>query len=145
MAVLPAYAKDPLNPLQVALVAAIRGDAACMTALPGGVYDEPPERENREYLMLADALSVPDHTHDKFGREITQTFHIWSKSRGMKKAQDAMAAVNALLDHQNDALTVVGHRIVIIRNEFQQVLRDPDTEWRQGIMRFRIFTEQLED
>ncbi len=141
----PAYPpEDPLNKLQVALVTAIKGDAASMALLPGGVWDEIPEKETRDYLMLADVLKLPDHTHDKWGWEITQTLHVWTKARGMKRAQAILAAVTALLDHRNDALVVPGHRIVIIRNEFQQVIRDADPDWRQGLVRFRIHTEQLE-
>jgi len=140
----PAYPEhDPLNPLQAAFVTAMRADTTLMGLLPGGVNDEVREPETRDYLVLADALSLPDHTHDKYGREITQTFHIWTKSRGMKRAQTVMDRVNQLFDHRGGALSVSGHKVVLIRNEFQQVLRDPDPEWRQGLMRFRIHTEQL--
>lgn len=140
----PGYAPaDPLNPLQAALVAKFKADTDLMGKLPGGVHDEVPESTVGNYLMLADALSLPDHTHDTWGREITQTFHIWAKSRGMKRVQAVMDRVNALLDHRPADLTVSGHRVVIVRNEFQQVLRDADPEWRQGLMRFRIHTEQL--
>lgn len=143
----PGYpAEDPLNKLQAGLINALRGDAAVAGSLPGGIWDEVPENAAKvgDYLMLADAVSLPDHTHDKWGREITQTFHIFTKSRGMKRAQTVLAAITALLDHQNDAVVVPGHRIVIIRNEFEQVIRDPDAEWRQGLVRYRINTEQLE-
>ena len=134
---------DPLNALQEAFFTAARADAALMALLPGGVHDEPPEREQRDYLVLGDHLSLPDHTHDKFGREITQTFHVWTKSRGTKRGGAIAARWNALFDHQNGALTVPGHRIVIVRNEFQQALRDPDPQWRQTLIRYRINTEQL--
>jgi hypothetical protein len=141
----PSYpAENPLNKLQAALVVALKGSPSVMAVLPGGVHDEPPEGVEADYLVLADALSLPDHSHDKWGREITQTFHIWTKARGMKRAQAVMNAVTGLLDHQNNALTLAGHRIVIIRNEFEQVLRDSDPEWRQGLIRFRIHTVQLE-
>jgi uncharacterized protein DUF3168 len=134
---------DPLNAVQAAFFAAARADSALMALLPGGVYDEAPESENRDYLMLGDHLSLPDHTHDKYGREITQTFHIWTKARGTKRGAAIAHRWNALFDHQNGSLSVPGHRIVLIRNEFQQALRDPDPEWRQTLMRFRINTEQL--
>lgn len=141
----PTYPQEnPLNKLQAGLVAALKGDAGVMGKLPGGVWDEPPEKTTADYLVLADALSLPDNTHDTWGREITQTFHIWTKARGMKRAQDIINEVSRLLDHRNDAVTVPGHRIVIIRDEFEQVLRDADQEWRQGIIRFRINTVQLE-
>lgn len=134
---------DPLNAVQAAFYAAAKGDPVLMSLLPGGVWDEPPEREERDYLVLGDHLSLPDNTHDKFGREITQTWHVWTKSRGTKRGGDIAARWNLLFDHQNAAITVPGHKIVIVRNEFQQALRDPDPQWRQTLIRYRINTEQL--
>lgn len=134
---------DPLNAVQEAFFTTARADTLLMSLLPGGVWDEPPERETRDYLVLGDHLSLPDNSHDKFGREITQTFHVWTKSRGTKRGGAIAARWNALFDHQKGALTVPGHRIVIVRNEFQQALRDPDPQWRQTLIRYRINTEQL--
>lgn len=134
---------DPLNKVQAAFFVAARADAALMALLPGGVWDEAPERETRDYLVLGDHLSLPDNTHDKFGREITQTFHVWTKSRGTQRGGAIAARWNALFDHQKDSIVVAGHKIVIIRNEFQQALRDPDPQWRQTLIRYRINTVQL--
>lgn len=134
---------DPLNAVQKAFFDAASADTILMGLLPGGLYDEPPESEVRDYLVLGDHLSLPDNTHDKFGREITQTFHIWTRSRGTKRGGAIAARWNALFDHQKQALTVPGHKIVIVRNEFQQALRDPDPQWRQTLIRYRINTEQL--
>lgn len=134
---------DPLNAVQAAFFTAARLNGTLMAVLPGGVHDEVPESEQRDYLVLGDHLSLPDNSHDKFGREITQTFHIWTKSRGTKRGGEIARRWNAVFDHQRGSLSVPGHRIVIIRNEFQQALRDPNPEWRQTLMRFRIHTEQL--
>jgi hypothetical protein len=134
---------DPLNAVQAAFFTTAKADVTLMGLLPGGVWDEPPEKETRDYLVLGDHLSLPDNTHDKYGREITQTFHVWTKSRGTLRGGAIAKRWNALFDHQQDALEVPGHKIVIVRNEFQQALRDPDPQWRQTLIRYRIHTEQL--
>ncbi len=142
---MPTTAVDPLMAVQAALVVTLRADSTLTALLPGGVRDEVPESEERDYLVLGDHLSLPDNDHTSFGREITQTLHIYTKARGTKRGGIIAARVNLLLDHQHDALQVAGHRVVIIRNEFEQALRDPDPEWRQTLMRFRIHTQQLEE
>lgn len=135
-------ADDPLNAVQAAFYTAARADAQLMALLPGGVHDEVPEKEVRDYLVLGDHLSLPDNDHSSFGREITQTWHIWTKARGTKRGGEIAKRWNALFDHQRGSIVVPGHKIVSIRNEFQQALRDPDPEWRQTLIRYRIHTEQ---
>ncbi len=133
---------NPLMALQRAFFERARADAQLMALLPGGLRDEVPESEVRDYLVLGDHLALPDHDHTSFGFEITQTFHIWTKARGTARGGAIAHRWNELFDHQRRALTVPGHRIVSIRNEFEQALRDPDPEWRQTLMRYRIHTQQ---
>jgi hypothetical protein len=91
---------------------------------------------------------VPDNDHGGYGRQVTQTLHIWTKARGNATGQDIANRINELLDHQHDALTAAfqapaGHRVVSIRNEFDQALTDPDPEIRHHVLRFRVITAQL--
>jgi hypothetical protein len=137
-----ATAVDPSNAVQAAIVAALTGAPSVAALLPGGVHDEVPEGETRDYVVVSDRLSLPDHTHTTFGRELTFTLHIWTRARGTKRGGAIAAAITALLDHTPDALVVAGHRVVEIRNEFQQAVKDPDPSWRQVILRFRINTTQ---
>ncbi|GGK89166.1 DUF3168 domain-containing protein [Mangrovihabitans endophyticus] len=135
-------ARNPVNAVQKAIVTTLRADGALSGMLPGGVHDEPPERITGDYLRLGDHLSTPDNTMTTFGRQITTTLHVWTKSEGNKRGQDIANRVIELLDHKPAALDVDGHKIVIIRCEFDQALRDPNPLWRHHVIRFRINTEQ---
>jgi hypothetical protein len=142
--------KSPLNPLQRALVNRLGGDSTLSTLLTaaGRVLDQVEETTPYPYVRLGDHLSVPDNDHGGYGRQVTQTLHIWTKARGNATGQDIANRINELLDHQHDALTAAfqapaGHRVVSIRNEFDQALTDPDPEIRHHVLRFRVITAQL--
>lgn len=135
---------SPLNPLQKALVAKLKADAT-LVALLGNVdrvVDQPREGMPFPYVRVGDHLSIPDNDLTSFGRNITETLHIWTRVRGNATGQDIAARINALLDHQVSGLTVPGHRVVSIRNEFDQALTDPDPEIRHHVLRFRVITSQ---
>lgn len=138
--------KSPLGPLQVATVALLKGSSALTTLLGGQkVYDQrAPEGTAYPYVLVGDHLSTPDNTLTSFGRDINMTVHIWTRTRTNKQGQDIAEAVNELLDHQDAALTAVltGHKVVAIRNDFDQALADPDPELRHHVLRFRVQTSQ---
>jgi hypothetical protein len=136
--------KSPLNPLQKAINAKLRGDSALVALLGGklAVYDQPPEGVAYPYVRIGDHLSTPDNDLTSFGREVTETIHVWTKVRGNSTGQDIAARIVELLDHQPAGLSVLGHRVVSIRCEFDQALTDPDPEIRHHVLRFRIVTAQ---
>ena len=135
--------RSPLNPLQAAIYGRLAGDAA-LAAMVTDVYDQVPEATVGDYLIIGDHLSTPDNDHGSFGREVTETVHIWTRRRGTKTGQDIAARVTELLDHQPRALSALlaGHRVVSIRCEFDQALKDPNPEIRHHVLRFRITTAQ---
>lgn len=138
--------KSPMGPLQVAMVALLKADAT-LTGLLGGakVFDQrAPEGTDYPYVLVGDHLSIPDNTHTTAGRDATVTLHIWTRTRTNKQGQDISAAASALLDHQVAALNavLVGHKVVAIRNTFDQALTDPDAELRHHVLRFRVQTSQ---
>lgn len=142
---MPLISQSPINPLQKALVAKLKADAP-LTALLGGkqaIYDQPPEDGTYPYVRVGDHLSIPDNDLTSFGRNITETLHIWTKARGNVTGQDIAARINAILDHQLAGLIVPGHRVVSIRNEFDQALTDPDPQIRHHVLRFRVVTHQV--
>ena len=138
--------KSPLGPLQVAIVAVLKADTALATLLGGSkIYDQRvPEQTAYPYLLLGDHLSIPDNDLTSFGRDVTSTIHIWTRTRTNKAGQDIAAAVNELLDHQVEALNdvIIGHKVISIRNTFDQALTDPDPELRHHVLRFRVQTAQ---
>lgn len=137
----------PNSPVQGALYAILIGDAPLMALLPGGVNDQPPEGAMKPYVRLGDHLSTPDNDHTAFGREITETLHVWTKSRSNGPGQAIANRIVELLDHQvstlSAALAADGHECVSIRHEFDQALEDPDPQVRHHVVRFRICTSQI--
>jgi hypothetical protein len=134
-------AKSPIHPVQTAIYQRLKADPV-LAGMVTGVYDYVPEGTAYPYVRIGDHLSIPDNTHDTYGREITTTIHIWTRSRGNAQGQAIAARIGELLDHRPRDLAVAGHRVVSIRQEFDQVLPDPDPEVRHHIVRFRIQTEQ---
>jgi len=149
-------ARNPATPIQRAMVARLRADATLIALLAPvkdsspavpAVVDQPAEGQNKPYIRVGDHLSIPDHDHTSSGREVTETLHIWTKTRTNKQGQDIADAVTASLDRQVEAFSALleldGHRCVTIRQEFDQALEDPDPQIRHHVVRFRIQTEQL--
>ena len=136
-------AKSPIHPVQTAIYQRLKADPV-LAGMVTGVYDYVPEGTAYPYVRIGDHLSIPDNTHDTYGREITTTIHIWTRSRGNAQGQAIAARIGELLDHRPRDLAVAGHRVVSIRQEFDQVLPDPDPEVRHHILRFRIQTVQTE-
>lgn len=134
-----AESASPLNPLQIALYERLTGDAELM-GLVTGVFDHAPEGQAQPYVTIGETLSTPDNAHGVFGRQVVATVHVWTRARGNAPGQAIAARIVALLDHR--PLSVVGHRVVSVRCEFDQALRDPDPEIRHHVLRFRITTTQ---
>lgn len=150
--------RSPLNPLQAALVAVLRGDATLKTLLAPikgmtpptvAVVDQPPEGQAYPYVTIGEHISVPSYDLTSFGRDITETLHVWTRVNSNGPGQAIANRLIELLDHQHRALSAVpvlasaGQRIVRISCDFDQALRDPDPQIRHHVVRFRIETTQL--
>jgi hypothetical protein len=135
--------RSPAGPVQKAIYERLTGDGTLM-ALIEGVYDQVPEDKAFPWVRIGDHLSTPDNDLTSFGREITETIHVWTRTRRNSQGQQIAARIGELLDHQAAALDVAGHRVVSIRQEYDQALPDPDPQIRHHVLRFRITTEQEE-
>jgi hypothetical protein len=141
--------KSPLNALQKVIFTRLNADATLTTLLgaSGRIVDQVTEGTPYPYVRIGDHLSIPDNDHGGFGREVTETLHVWTRKRGNASGQAIALRIGELLDHQTDAMSALlaadGHRCVSIRNEFDQALTDPDPEIRHHVLRFRVATAQL--
>lgn len=147
----------PVNAVQRVIVALLRGDATLsallatakgITPTAPAVVDDVQEGQLYPYIAIGDHLSTPDNDLTSFGRQVTETLHVWTKTRSMTPGQTIADRVALLLDHQDAALTALltplGHRCVRVSSEFDQALRDPDPQIRHHILRFRIITAMEE-
>lgn len=146
---MPLPSKSPINALQKVVHARLSADAALTTLLGGAgrVVDQPGETMALPYVRVGESISTADNTHTTIGRNVVQTLHIWTQKRGNKSGQDIAARIGELLDHQTAAMDAAlrpeGHRVVAIRQEFDQALTDPDPEIRHHVVRVRVHTAQL--
>ncbi|MEV7282874.1 DUF3168 domain-containing protein [Streptomyces sp. NPDC093111] len=134
-------AADPLLPIQGALVQALRADTE-LSMLISGVYDYLPEEAGYPFVVVGEALGIPDNAHDRYGQETSATLHVWSQYRGYSQGLKIGARITAVLDHQ--PLTIPGHDHVVTRWESTQTLTDPEPPGniRHVVLRYRIVTEQ---
>jgi hypothetical protein len=141
--------ESPLTALQRAIYARLTGDATLAGLLGAAtrIVDQVTEGTSYPYVRIGESLSVPDNTHTSIGREVTETLHVWTRTRGNAAGQAIADRIIVLLDHQVTALDALllplGHRLVSVRHEFDQALTDPDPEIRHHVLRFRLQTEQL--
>ena len=128
--------------LQAAIFSKLTADAPVLAALGGArIYDEVPTRAEFPYLTFGQSTERDWSTATDLGHEHIFTLHVWSRARGRKEADVALAAVEAAL--HDTALTLSGHRLVNLRHEFSDSRREPDGETYHGIARYRAVTEAL--
>ena len=132
---------DSQWPLQQGLHAALSGDAALQALLgdPARIFDQVPQDSAFPYLVIGEDTTGPFDTKTESGMEHRLTIHSWSRYRGLKETKQLMAAVTDALD--GASLSVSGHELVLIRQEFGATFLDPDGLTRHGVQRFRALTQ----
>ncbi|WOI58604.1 DUF3168 domain-containing protein [Streptomyces fradiae] len=134
-------APSPMLPVQRAVYGRLTGDATLM-GLVSGVYDYVPEDVTWPYVVIGEALEVPENWLGGFGRQTTITVHVWTRARGHSPGLGIAARITELLDHQ--PLTLDGLHHVATRYEFSQTLTDPEPpgDIRHVVLRYRVTTQQ---
>ena len=129
-------------PLQQSVYAALSGNAP-LNALLGGarIYDDVPQAAPYPHVSLGQTSSSENGTGTEDGEEHILTLHVWSQNGGRGEAQRIMGAVRDAL--HTASLTVTGHTLVNLRQQFSDVRRDPDGITLHGIVRFRAVTEPV--
>lgn len=128
--------------LQQAVYAALSGNAP-LTALLGGarIYDDVPQAAPYPHISLGQTSSTEYATGTEDGEEHILTLHVWSQNGGRSEAQRIMGAVRDAL--HTASLTLAGHTLVTLRQQFSDVRRDPDGVTIHGIVRYRAVTEPI--
>ncbi len=91
------------------------------------------------YVVIGEDVTGPFDSKTEDGMEHRLTLHTWSRRRGLKETKEIMAAISAALDGQ--ALSVSGHALVLLGQEFGATFLDPDGLTRHGVQRFRALTQ----
>jgi hypothetical protein len=90
------------------------------------------------YITLGESTSVPNDLLTETGSTETITIQIWTKSQAMRELKLIMVRVYQLLHRQR--IDIDGVPVVACVCENSLTLREPDGEWRRGVMRFRVET-----
>ncbi len=128
--------------LQKALYAALTSNAP-LTGMLGGakIYDDVPRGASLPYITFGQSTLRDWSTGTDPGYEHLITLHVWSRVNGEREAHQIISSIR---DGLHDvALTVAAHRLVNLRFEFSDMLRDSDGETIHGIVRYRAVTEPV--
>jgi len=128
--------------LQQAVYGALSGSAP-LTALLGGprVYDDVPHAAAYPFVTMGQTSSTDYGTATEDGEEHILTLHVWSAAGGRGEAQVLMGAVRDIL--HNAALTLSGHTLVNLRQQFADIRREADGITIHGLARYRAITQPL--
>lgn len=127
-----------LLPVQGAMFARIKADAALNTAIGGRVYDEVPENAVYPYVVLGEGVETPDNELAAYESRVAETLHVWSAYRGFAEALTIAGHLIRVFDHQ--PLAVPGRGLVAVRHEQTVTMRDPDSDVRHAVVRFAVDT-----
>ncbi|AHB49042.1 hypothetical protein W911_12500 [Hyphomicrobium nitrativorans NL23] len=126
--------------LQKAVYGALVANADLVAALGGArIYDEVPRGAAFPYVTLGPTTTRDWSTGTEEGAEHALTLMAWSKAPGAREVHLVLDALRAALHEA--ALSVSGQRLVSIRHEASDTVRERDGETWQGIARFRAVTE----
>jgi hypothetical protein len=127
--------------LQTAIFAALSADANIKSVLgdPPRIYDEVPRNAAMPYLVLGDDKESDWSTSTDSGTEHALVLQVWSRGRGRKDSKTVAAIVGASLD--DAALTLTGHKLIGIKHQSSEFLRQTDGRTYRAVMKFRAVTE----
>lgn len=152
---IPLYV-SPASAVQRAFVTGLRADATMagllapardITPAVPAVVDQPAEGQAFPYVRVGDHLSIPDDDLTSFGRDVTETLHVWTKTRSNGPGQLIADRIGALFHrrvaYMTGLLVPSGQYCVRVSLDFDQALEDPDPQIRHHVLRFRVVTAQL--
>ena len=127
-----------LTPVQAAMYQRMTSDDLLMSMVEG-VYDEVPEGAAFPYVAFGGAMELADNAHGQWGRVTVITLDVWSAYPGFAEVNAITYRLQELFDEQ--PLPATGCRVVAVRHEFGQTLRDPEKpHLRRATTRFRVTT-----
>lgn len=129
--------------MQAAVIAALKNAAAVETIVAERIYDRVPDNAAFPYVkyggdqVLQDDIDAGDCLQEAF--EVFVTLHAWSRKVGQVEAKTLGGAIRAAL--HNVALTVTGHRLVVLEHDSTRYLEDPDGLSSHGVLTFRALLD----
>lgn len=133
---------SPAWELQKAVHGALTTHAGLLALLGGArVYDDVPRGAAFPYVTFGPSVTRDWSTGTEAGAEHVLTLRAWSKAGGAREVHLVLEAIRAALHEAS--LTLTGHRLVSLRHEASDAVRDADGETFHGTVRFRAVTEPI--
>lgn len=104
------------------------------------IYDHVPKNSGFPYVVLGESRAAPFDSMGSSGLDQVIALRVFSRYKGMKELKDAMSAIYAAL-HDTD-IQVDNQNLVLLRFEAGETRLEGDGMTRQGVMRFRVITEE---
>jgi hypothetical protein len=132
---------DPALPLQKAIVAALKADAAVNALVAGRIYDGVPANAVKPYVSFGPFQVLPEQGDCLDGADATIQLDGWSNKQGSTvEAKQLGAAIAAALDEATLALDLP-HKLIDLRLANTRYVREPDGITAHAIVTLRAFTE----
>lgn len=127
--------------LQVALIAALRGDPGVTAHLGQRIWDNAPVGAGFPYLTLGPSQELDDSAECIDGAECFQQIDIWTQEGGSQlSAKQICGAVKRAL-HGADLSLAEPFALSLIEVEDTRVVGDPDDKVAHGIVNVRALVE----
>lgn len=130
---------DATLPLQKAIVATLKGNAAVNAIISGRVHDSVPASSVKPYISIGPIDSLPDVADEYEGSEITVQLDGWSAGPNSLQAKQLGAAIRTAL--HNQALSVEGHRLITLYVDSTRYLVEPDGLTQHAVVTLTARTE----
>jgi len=126
--------------LQQAVYGALTANSA-LVALLGGprIYDDVPHAATYPFVTMGQTSSTDWGSGTGDGEEHIMTLHVWSSYGGRSEAQIIMGAIRDSLHTAH--LTLAGHTLINLRQQFSDVRRETDGITIHGLVRYRAVTQ----
>jgi len=138
--------EDASYEAQIAIVGALKNDAALTALIGGRVYDHVPRDPTTKrvtadfpYVSLGAEQEVPETYECIDGAEIIQQIDVWSRDPGFREVKRIAKAVKEAL--VNTPLSLSDNALVYLAYDGRRVFRDPDGLTSHAALTFRIGVE----
>jgi hypothetical protein len=129
-----------LTDIQTAIYTKLTGDATLMSKVKG-IFDHVPDTAEFPYVAIGDFTEAPWDSFSRDGRDVTVTFHIWSRYSGFKEAEDILSIIVGLLNKKG--ITLSNNTLVRLVYEFSSTLTEEDGITRHIPARFRVQVQKI--
>ena len=122
------------NELQSAIYTALTNDTELMADI-SAVHDAVPDNYDQfPYVTIGEDVLTEWDTDNGTGYTASITIHTWSRATGRKEAKGIQGLIYDAL--HNTPLPMTGYTMILVKQESENTLLDPDGKTRHGVQTF---------